>query len=435
MSEALPELASQGYLDMFDRVYQAGEPHVAHEAAAWLGERPLRQVYVNFVCLPTRNAEDQVDGTFVHVTDVTDLVKARKLVEESETKYRFLAESMPQMVWTATPDGALDFVSGQVAAYFGTHREALLGAGWLDGVHPEDKSRALEQWSHSLKTGEPYDIEFRLHRGEDGAWRWFLVRALSMPAPEGNVLSWVGTCTDIHERKQNEAALRRANRELEEFAYVASHDLQEPLRMVNVYTQLLLRNIAGEDAKLGQYADFVRGGVARMQALLDDLLTFSRTVHTDELPVGTADLSIALSEALAVLKSRAEEVGAVITSEPLPIVRGDTQQMVHVFQNLLSNGMKYRKQGARPEIHIAAQPDGDQWIISVRDNGIGFEPQYASRIFGLFKRLHKEEYPGTGLGLAICQRIVERYGGRIWAEGRPGAGATFYLSLPCREEQ
>ena len=410
-------------------------PHIAHEALAWLGEGSLKKVYVDFVCLPTRNGQNQIDGTFVHVTDVTDLVNARKLVEESAARYRFLAESMPQMVWTATPDGALDYVSGQVAAYFGTPREALLGAGWLDAVHPDDKGHALDAWGHSLRSGEPYDIEFRLRRGEDGAWRWFLVRALSMPASEGNVLSWVGTCTDIHERKQNEAALRRANRELEEFAYVASHDLQEPLRMVNVYTQLLLRSFTVEDGKLTQYAEFVRGGVARMQALLDDLLTFSRTVHTDEMAVGTADLSAALSEALALLKNRADEVGAVVTAEPLPIVRGDKQQMVHVFQNLLSNGMKYRKQDTRPEIHIAAHLDGGQWMISVCDNGIGFEPQYASRIFGLFKRLHKEEYPGTGLGLAICQRIVERYGGRIWAEGKPDAGATFYLSLPNCEEQ
>ncbi len=437
LREALPEIVSQGYVSMFDRVYQTGEPFVAREAIVLLGEGVLQKTYVNFVCLPTRDSNGRIDGTFVHATDVTDLVTARKHVEESEERYRFLAESMPQMVWTATPDGGLDYVSAQVSAYFGMTPGALLGAGWLAGVHPDDHDQVVERWKHSLTTGEPYETEFRLRRGEDGAWRWFLVRALSMPAPNGKVVSWVGTCTDIHDQKQNEAALRRANRELEEFAYVASHDLQEPLRMVNIYTQLILKRLAGEqDAALTQYAGFVRQGATRMEALLRDLLTFSRTVHKDEeLPVGTADLSAALSDALSVLKSRIEESRAIITAQFLPTVHGDTPQMTHVFQNLLSNALKYRKPEIPPEIHISAEGDGDRWIVSVRDNGIGFEPEYAERIFGLFKRLHRDEYPGTGLGLAICQRIVERYGGRMWADGRPGEGATFHFSLPRAEVQ
>jgi signal transduction histidine kinase len=131
-----------------------------------------------------------------------------------------------------------------------------------------------------------------------------------------------------------------------------------------------------------------------------------------------------------VLKTRTEVNAAVITAEPLPLVRGDTKQMAHVFQNILSNALKYRKADVAPNIHISAKHDGQRWVISIHDNGIGFEPQYAERIFGLFKRLHKDDYPGTGLGLAICQRIVERYGGHMWAEGRPQQGATFHFALP-----
>ncbi len=428
--EAIPEVISQGYIGLLDRVYQGGEPHIAREALLRLGTSVLKDIYINFVYLPTRDSQGQIDGVFLHATDVTDLVLARKRVEEGQERYRFLAESIPQMVWTATPDGALDYVSEQVAAYFGMSHEALLGAGWLVGVHPDDYSRVVERWVHSLTTGEPYETEFRLRRGDDGAWRWFLVRARSMPAAEDRVLSWVGTCTDIHDQKESEAALRKANRELEEFAYVASHDLQEPLRMVNIYTQLILRHVRGEDRKLSDFADFVRQGVARMEVLIHDLLTFSRTVHTEQLPSGAADLTVALTEALSVLKNRIEENGAVITSPALPEVRADTGQMAHVFQNLLSNALKYRKLDVAPKIHISLEQEGEEWIVSVRDNGIGFEQQYAARIFGLFKRLHKEEYPGTGLGLAICQRIVERYGGRMWAEGRPGVGATFSFALP-----
>jgi light-regulated signal transduction histidine kinase (bacteriophytochrome) len=200
--------------------------------------------------------------------------------------------------------------------------------------------------------------------------------------------------------------------------------------MVNIYTQLILRNPGRPKEELEQYSVFVQEGVKRMETLIHDLLTFSRSVHTEDLPVGAADLNTALAEASSVLKARIQDAGGKVRSSALPTVRGDTAQMAHVFQNVLSNALKYRKKDVPPEIVVSARQDGDQWIISIQDNGIGFESRYAERIFGLFKRLHKEEYPGTGLGLAICRRIVERYGGRIWAEGQLGEGATFYFSLP-----
>jgi light-regulated signal transduction histidine kinase (bacteriophytochrome) len=230
--------------------------------------------------------------------------------------------------------------------------------------------------------------------------------------------------------------VERVNRELEEFAYVASHDLQEPLRMVNIYTQLLVRDFCSKDPKADKYAGIVRQGVTRMERLIRDLLTYSRSVQHDELPVGKADLAAALAEAMSVLKHRIEEYGAVITAQgPLPVMRGDTAQIAHVFQNLLSNSLKYRKKEVPPQVYISAKLTGEHCVVCIQDNGIGFEQQYAQRIFGLFKRLHKEEYPGTGLGLAICQRVVERYGGRMWAEGTPSEGAKFYFSLPCVQEE
>ena len=171
-----------------------------------------------------------------------------------------------------------------------------------------------------------------------------------------------------------------------------------------------------------------------MESLIHDLLAFSRTIQPeDEVQVGTADLTAALIEATSVLKDQIEATGAVIDGPLLPTVRGDTAQISHVFQNLLSNAIKYQANGTRPEVNITATAAGKFWTIAIRDNGIGFDSKYSERIFGLFKRLHKHEYPGTGLGLAICRRIVERHGGQIWAESTPGQGSIFYFSLPRSE--
>jgi signal transduction histidine kinase len=230
------------------------------------------------------------------------------------------------------------------------------------------------------------------------------------------------------------AQLRRSNTDLTQFAYVASHDLQEPLRTIGTYTQLLLRHVLSGNPEAEQYAGFIRQGVRRMDELIRDLLSYSRTLHADEPNRHCVNLSEVLAQTLSLLQDRIHEAGAVITSEPLPCVSGDSALFTLVFQNLLSNSMKYRRAGMSPVIHLSAVQQGDEWVISVQDNGIGFEPQYAEQIFGLFKRLHKDEYPGTGLGLAICQRIIERSGGRIWAEGRPGKGATFFVALPGREK-
>ena len=229
--------------------------------------------------------------------------------------------------------------------------------------------------------------------------------------------------------RQNEALLK-VNGELEEFAYASSHDLQEPLRMINIYTQLLVREFSGQSEKAQTYAKFIEGGVKGMEKLLSDLLIYSRTIHPDTAKLDNTDLSKSLTLALATLNSRIEENGADITFNELPTVAGDEAQLAQVFQNLLSNALKYRRDDCSPKIVICAEQQGKEWVISITDNGIGFEQQYARSIFGLFKRLHKDEYPGTGLGLAICHRIVERCGGRMWAAGRPGEGSTFYLGFP-----
>ena len=355
-------------------------------------------------------------------------VEAEKALRYSELQFRALAETIPHLAWMADETGHIFWYNRRWYEYTGTTFEEMEGWGWEKVHDPVVLPNVLRQWIGAINTGQPFAMTFPL-RGTDGAFRTFLTRVEPMADTHGRVMRWFGTNTDITEQRKTEEELRRINRELEEFAYVASHDLQEPLRMVNINTQLILRSFGGNDAKLNQHAAYVRQGVVRMETLIHDLLAFSRVVNAADLQAETADLSVALNDALSVLQNRIEESKAVITAPALPIVCGDTQQMSQVFQNLVSNSLKYSRVGIAPEIGISVEEDGERWIVSVRDNGIGFEPRYAERIFGLFKRLHKDEYPGTGLGLAICQRIVERYGGRMWAEGRPGEGSTFSFSV------
>jgi light-regulated signal transduction histidine kinase (bacteriophytochrome) len=224
--------------------------------------------------------------------------------------------------------------------------------------------------------------------------------------------------------------LKRSNAELEEFAYVASHDLQEPLRMVASFTQLLAKRYRGElDQDADEFIGFAVDGATRMQRLLQDLLAYSR-VGTRGKALAPTDFNVIFERARTNLFTALEESGARTSSGPLPTVPGDEVQLVQLFQNLMANALKFR--GDQPSaIQVTAREEGDQWIFAVRDNGIGIEPAHQKRIFMLFQRLHhRSEYPGTGIGLAICKKIVERHGGRIWVESEPGRGATFYFTLP-----
>ena len=230
--------------------------------------------------------------------------------------------------------------------------------------------------------------------------------------------------------RERTAELARSNAELEQFAYVASHDLQEPLRMVSSYVQLLQRRYQGKlDADADEFIEYAAEGSLRMQRLLNDLLAYSR-VGTRGKAFKDVSLEIVLSEVLDNLQLRIRESGAAVTHGPLPIVFGDPGQLVQLFQNLLENALKFRARDL-PKIHITAGIDNRRCTCRVEDNGIGIAPEYSSRIFEIFQRLHtRKEYPGTGIGLAVCKRIVDRHGGTIWVESQPGAGATFCFTIP-----
>jgi PAS domain S-box-containing protein len=272
---------------------------------------------------------------------------------------------------------------------------------------------------------------------EGNVEKWLLTTKVPYRDDNGKVLGLVGGSHDITARKEAEDALdnlaqdlARSNAELEQFAYVVSHDLQEPLRMVASYVDLISERYAGElDEKAKEFMSYAVDGAHRMQQMINDLLSYSR-VSTRGKPFVGVDCNEVLDRALSNLQVRIEKTGAEVTWGDLPTVAGDESQLCQVLQNLIANAIKFRGEET-PRVHVDAEKQGENWEFSVRDNGIGIDPDDAERIFVIFRRLHdRDEYAGTGIGLAICKKIVERHGGQIWVESQPGEGATFYFTLP-----
>jgi light-regulated signal transduction histidine kinase (bacteriophytochrome) len=264
------------------------------------------------------------------------------------------------------------------------------------------------------------------------------MRGTPLQDDSGEIAKWFGTCTDIDDRKRAEAELAararelaRSNADLQQFAYVASHDLQEPLRTISSFSQLLARRYQGKlDSDADDFIAFMVDGAARMQTLINDLLAFSR-IGTQGSSFVPTDCEKILHSAEENLKAAIEESGAVITHDSLPRLVADERQLTQLFQNLLSNAIKFRRPEIAPCIHVSSKWQNGAWKLSIRDNGIGIDPHYFDRIFIIFQRLHgREQYTGTGIGLAVCKKIVERHGGRLWVESESGTGSIFHFVIP-----
>ncbi len=384
----------------------------------------------------TASPRFSADGTFLgHVgssPDVHDLITAQQALEESEERFRTLADNMSQFAWMADGEGSLFWYNRRWYEYSGTTLAEMQGWGWRAIHHPDHVDRVVAHFRECLASGEPWEDTFPL-RGKDGQYRWFLSRALPIRDAAGRIYRWFGTNTDITRQLDIERDLRRANADLEQFAYSASHDLQEPLRNVAVYSQLLEREYGAKlDERASLFLQQVGNGARRMSRLVSDLLAYSRTAELDGIPIERVDASRVIEQVRVSLSQAIKETGAELHYGPLPEVDIRPVHLELLFQNLVGNALKYRQDGQAPRVEVGAVPRTGLWEFSIRDNGIGIEPEYHSRIFGVFKRLHRNEqkYPGTGIGLAICQRIVESYGGRIWVESEAGRGSTFRFTLP-----
>ena len=333
-----------------------------------------------------------------------------------------------ESVWNEQHYRMLGYVPGSVIPSY---------QAWASRIHPDDLADAESRFQRSLREGGEYKDEFRV-LWPDGSLHWMEARGVTDREASGGRSRSCGVMIDVTSRKHTEEALRRtiadlarSNKELEQFAYVSSHDLQEPLRMVSAFVGLLRDEYRDRlDAKADEYIGYAMEGAVRMQTLIKDLLAYSRIgVHAKEM--GVTDTRESVANALSNLKAAIEESNARITLDSLPVVTADGLQLTQVFQNLIGNAIKYRRVQVEPEIQVRAERKAGEWQFSVRDNGIGIDPRYAGKLFKVFQRLHtREQYEGTGIGLAICKKIVEGHGGRIWFESELGQGSTFCFTIP-----
>jgi PAS domain S-box-containing protein len=388
---------------------------------------------------------------FSIIIDVTERQKIERALQESENRFRLIADTMPSLVWTAEPNGKVDYVNRQYEDFTGNR--AYSGDGWYGvPIHPDDRKTTMEKWRDALRTGQPFEIEHRIKR-QDGAYRWFLTRGV--PVWKGDwITKWYGSATDIHEVKQYQEGLKqnnqvlrrlseelkRSNQALTDFASIASHDLQEPLRKILAFGDRLSDTYSAQLGEHGQdYVNRMLAAAQRMQKMIQGLLDYSR-VTTKARPFELVDLNQTAAEVLSDLEVLVTQKNGRVEIGELPELFGDPVQLRQLLQNLIGNALKYHRPGIPPVIKLTAEqpPELCRSDCSIRliieDNGIGFDERHIDRIFQPMQRLHTHnQYEGTGIGLAVCAKIVDRHGGRITARSNPNQGSLFVIDLPLNE--
>ena len=395
-------------------------------------------VWVKFSMTVERGPDGKPLYEIAVYDDVTAQREAEMRMKESEARFRQTFELAASGICHVV-EGRFVRVNRSLCEILGYAERELLGRTVKELSHPDDRD-VTDPERARIRAGEIDSARFeKRYLRKDGAVIWCEIAIALVRDVFGMPLYEVAIFDDITERKNADAALKaaheelkRSNAELEQFAYVASHDLQEPLRMVASYTQLLSRRYDAKFDKDGrEFMSFIVDGATRMKQLIEDLLAYSR-VGTKGQEFRPVALEVPLRRALFNLRAAVEEAGAAVTYDPLPTVMGDEVQLGQLLQNLIGNALKFRSNSV-PRIHLGVAEKDSETQFEVRDNGIGIEPQYYQRIFMVFQRLHnKGEYPGTGIGLAICKKVVERHGGRIWVESKANEGSSFYFTLPKR---
>jgi signal transduction histidine kinase len=351
-----------------------------------------------------------------------------KALKESEDRYRAIVEAFDGLIYICSQDYRIKFMNGQ----------------FIERTGYDATGELCYKALHDLDSICPWCVNERVFKGETVRWEiqspkdnhWYYI--VNTPIYHTNgTLSKQAMIIDITEIKKTEEELKRiseelarSNAELKDFAYIASHDLKKPLQSIESFANLLARRYKGKlDAKADEFISYIVEGVQRLQILIKDLLEYSQ-IETKAKNIKPTDCSFIVEEAMNNLKTAMDESNAVVTYNKLPTIMSDPQQIISLFQNLIDNAIKFRSNKA-PRVRISADRKGNEWIFSIRDNGIGIDPENFDKIFVMFQRLHgSADFPGTGIGLSICKKIIERHGGRIWVESEPGKGATFFFVIP-----
>ena len=389
-----------------------------------------------------RDPEGEIRGIVSVYQDITQrkaiergLRESEQSLREREEALRIATESAEIGIWVYDVANDRLKMSPLAARLAGFEQNEVGVRQLLSNVHEDDRERVKQQINDALERSDDYVSEYRVVL-PGGVVRWLFARGQAETTPDGANTRFSGVVTDITERKKVEddlarhaQELARSNADLQQFAFVTSHDLQEPLRSIASYAQLLARRYeAALDDDAREYLGFIVDGASRMQQLINDLLAFSRILHGRERASVDVDMELVFAWTVMNLNQSIQESGALVSHDPLPSIRGNQQEIIQLMQNLLGNAIKYRGKEP-PRIYVSAEERENEILFAVRDNGIGIAPEYHEQIFGVFKRLHGKSMPGTGIGLAIAKRIVEKHGGRIWVESREGTGATFCFTV------
>jgi PAS domain S-box-containing protein len=424
-----PEEAQKGYQQVFSEGFVKDYPlAIRHKSGK------ITDVLYNATVY--RNERGQIQGVFAAARDVTEQKRAEEKLRVASRYARTLLEASLDPLVTISAEGKITDVNQATEFVTGLSREQLIGSDFSDYfTEPEQARKGYQQvFREGYVTDYPLAI-----RNTSGKITDVLYNATLFTNEADEVQGVFAAARDITQRKAMENELRntleklkQSNAELEQFAYVASHDLQEPLRMVASYVQLLERRYKGKlDSDADEFIAYAVDGANRMRGLIDDLLTYSRVGRLGK-PFEPTNLETTLDIVLMNLKASIQESHANVTHDKLPVLNADGGQLVQLFQNLIGNAIKFHGEEA-PCVHLSVKDRGAEFQFAVRDNGIGIDPQYFDRLFRIFQRLHtREEYPGSGIGLAVCKKIVERHGGRIWIESRVGKGSTIYFTLSKR---
>jgi PAS domain S-box-containing protein len=407
----------------------------------WRVRKDGSRFRVEGIVTAMRDESGALNGYSKVAHDVTESKRTEEALRQSETRFRSLAEGLPQLVWTCLPDGRCDYLSPQWVGYTGVPEEEQLGFGWLAQIDPDDREQTAAAWKRAVETHTTLDVEFRI-RGADGAHRWFKARGVPLRDPEGRVVKWIGTNTDIDDQKRvNElleakvqertAQLQASLSSLEVLLYTIAHDLRAPNRHMQSFAQLLLLEHADRlDDKARDYLSRISAAAARNDELIRDLLEYGRLSH-EAVALAPMDTRRTVE---AVLQAVAGEIqrrhAHVHFGQEWPRVVANERLLEQILTNFVTNALTYVAPGREPEMLISAESEGGKAVLRVQDNGIGIPPDQIDRVFEPFIRLPNETHaPGTGMGLAIVKKAAERLNGAVGADSTLGKGSCFWLQL------